>query len=409
MNKTKQLKLLLSSLLASSVILLPQTSLAQSFQEAIEASTPILNLRYRYENVGQDGVANDANAHTLRTVVGVKTGEWKGFSATVEMENVTHIDGNFNSTTNGNTLYPVVADPAGTEVNQAKLTYTGMNNTAVIFGRQAIALDNQRFVGPVGFRQNHQTFDSVVMQNTSIENLTATYAYVWQVNRIFGDDHALGDVTGNTHVVNLGYKIADFGKLTGYGIFLDVSEVGALSSKTFGARFAGSQEAAGGKFSYAAEYASQSDYTNNPADFNENYTMFEAGYSASGFSIKAGMETLGGNGTTSFKTPLATLHKFQGFADVFLATPADGVQNPYVSASYTKGNLDGFVKSVKVAAWYHDFNRDTGVGDYGTEFDALVQLNMKNKWVVSLKYADFSSSSSLASRQKLWFTVGYKY
>ncbi|MCK5041048.1 MAG: alginate export family protein [Sphingomonadales bacterium] len=409
MNKTKQLKVLLSSLLASSVILLPQTTYAESFQEAIEASTPILNLRYRYENVSQDGVTNDANAHTLRTVVGIKTGSWNGFSAVLEMEDVTHIDGDFNSTTNGNILFPVVADPDGTEINQAKLIYTGIENTAIIAGRQEIALDNQRFVGPVGFRQNHQSYDAVVVQNTAIENLTATYAYVWQVNRIFGNDHALGDVTGNSHVFNLGYKVGDIGKLTGYGIFLDVHEVGALSTKTFGARFAGSQAMGDGKVSYALEYAGQSDYTNNAADFNENYTMFEAGYAASGFNVKLGMEILSGDGTTSFKTPLATLHKFQGFADVFLVTPADGIKNPYVSASYTKGDLDGYVKSVKVAFWYHDFNRDTGVGDYGTEWDGLVQLNMEDNWVVSLKYADFNSSSSLASRQKLWFTVGYKY
>jgi hypothetical protein len=409
MNKTKQLKILLSGLLASSVILLPQTSYAQSLQEAIEASTPILNLRYRYEGVDQDGIANNANAHTLRTVVGVKTGSWNGLSAVVEMEDVRHIGGDFNSTTNGKGLYPVVADPAGTEVNQAKLIYTGLDNTAIIIGRQEIVLDNHRFVGNVGFRQNHQSYDSIVLQNTSIKNLTATYAYVWQVNRIFGADHALGVVTGDTHVFNLGYKVGDIGKFTGYGILLDVSEVGALSSQTFGARFAGKQDVANGKFSYVVEYAGQSDYSNNVADLSENYTMVEAGYSASGFSVKAGMEILSGNGTYSFKTPLATLHKFQGFADVFLNTPADGIKNPYASASYTKGDLDGLVKSVKLAVWYHDFNRDTGVGDYGTEFDALVQLNMKHNMVMSLKYADFNSSSSLASRQKLWLTVGFKY
>ena len=47
-----------------------------------------------------------------------------------------------------------------------------------------------------------------------------------------------------------------------------------------------------------------------------------------------GIEYLEGNGTIGFSTPLATLHKFQGFADVFLTTPASGITDAYGKLGY---------------------------------------------------------------------------
>ena len=44
-------------------------------------------------------------------------------------------------------------------------------------------------------------------------------------------------------------------------------------------------------------------------------------------TVKAAYESLEGNGARGFSTPLATLHAFQGWADVFLNTPADGVDD----------------------------------------------------------------------------------
>src|SRR3546814_9023927 len=72
------------------------------------------------------------------------------------------------------------------------------------------------------------------------------------------------------------------------------------------------------KLSYAASYARQSDYRNNPNDYSAEYYLVEAGLGFSGFTIGGGYEVLGadnGVALTSFQTPLATLHKFQGWAD----------------------------------------------------------------------------------------------
>ena len=51
-------------------------------------------------------------------------------------------------------------------------------------------------------------------------------------------------------------------------------------------------------------------------------------------NLTLGYEVLGSDdGKKGFATPLATGHKFQGFADKFLTTPNDGVQDLYVGVA----------------------------------------------------------------------------
>ncbi len=133
---------------------------SQSFTEALTSGTASGDIRYRYEFVDQDNSLNNARASTIRTRLGYRTGEYQGFEAFLEAENVTAVGNeNYNSTINGNTKRSVVADPTETEINQAYLRYKGFENTSLTYGRQRIALDNHRFIGNVGWRQNEQTFD----------------------------------------------------------------------------------------------------------------------------------------------------------------------------------------------------------------------------------------------------------
>ncbi|MFK7839513.1 MAG: hypothetical protein AB8B83_04210, partial [Bdellovibrionales bacterium] len=101
-------------------------------------------VRYRYEDVQQDGFINDAKAHTIRTNLGFKTGEYKGFKAAIEAQIVQNIgDEDFNSTTNGNTAFPIVADPNITELNELWLSWSGLPQTNIKIGRQKMNIDNQ--------------------------------------------------------------------------------------------------------------------------------------------------------------------------------------------------------------------------------------------------------------------------
>lgn len=126
-----------------------------SFRDALTSGEHWVNLNLRGESVDQDGFSRDAFALTLRTVLGYETARYGGWAILVEAEDVSAVgDAAYNSTINGNTDRPVIADPDGTEVNQAYLSYVGIEDTTVRLGRQRIKLDNDRFIGNVGWRQN---------------------------------------------------------------------------------------------------------------------------------------------------------------------------------------------------------------------------------------------------------------
>ena len=68
--------------------------------------------------------------------------------------------------------------------------------------------------------------------------------------------------------------------------------------------------------------------------------------------FKAGYEVLEGapTGGLAFVTPLATLHKFQGWADKFLATPASGIEDAYIAVFGNALGFLGLLLAVPIAA-----------------------------------------------------------
>lgn len=381
------------------------------FGDFFEQGKFMVDARYRYERVEQDGFAEDADAHTVRVRAGFQTGKVWDLQGLIEFEGVAHLNDHFNDTVNGEIAYPIVADPEDLQINRLQLEYSGLPQTSITLGRQRINLDNQRFVGGVAFRQNEQTFDSLRVVNKSIDNLTLDYAYVSQVNRVFGEESSQGAFEGDTHLFNAGYDIKDWGKLSGYGYFLDLEDLAAQSTETFGVRFAGKHEIAEGWVAlYSAEYAWQSDYADNAADYDLNYSLVELGLTTQGVKLLGGLETLQGDGVRGFSTPLATLHKFQGYADVFLTTPANGIADKYVTLGYeTKLEDVGPVTGVMVAATYHDFDAERGGASYGSEVDLELVARFGDHWSAGVKYADYNGDGAFADRDKLWLSVDMTY
>ncbi|MDH5723117.1 MAG: alginate export family protein [Alphaproteobacteria bacterium] len=377
-------------------------------------------VRYRYENVDQEGIAEDASANTVRTNLGFKTGEYNGLKGAVELQFVQHLgDEDYNSTTNGQTSFPVVADPDVTEVNEFWLAYgIPVGDTEVKVGRQKINLDNQRFVGTVGWRQNDQTFDGVQVSNSAIENLDILYNYVGNVNRINGNDHASGDLDSHIHLVNASYKVADWLKASVYGYWMDFKQSAALSNRTYGVRATGDIPLSDDwTFFYEAEAAAQEDYANNTADYDEKYYHIAPGIKGHGITLQAGYEVLGSDGTNSFRTPLATLHKFNGWADKFLTTPATGLEDTYAMASYKFSGMGNFLDGTNVTAFYHDFSGDTS-GNFGSEFDLSVGKSFKisddlkpfKNVGVTLKYADYNAEDApYTDTEKFWLQFLVKF
>jgi len=393
---------IVSLALGAGLLSAPAAATNTSLEKAISDSKIIADFRLRYERVHQDGLPNRAHAFTYRIRAGFKTGELYDTSFLIDFEHLRDIAGDFNSTTNGKTGFPVVADPNATELNRIQLTNTSLPQTKIIFGRQRIKLDNVRFVGNVGWRQNEQTFDAVRVINTSLEGVTVDVSYLDQINRIFGDDSPAGRFESDSWLINAKATLpVDFvdASLTGFAYLLDFDDAAALSSQTYGFLLS----AKTGGFKLTGSYARQTDFGNQPTGYGVNYAMVEGSYGYKGASLTAGYEMLGGDGTKAFTTPLATLHKFNGFADVFLGTPAAGLDDVYLKAAYVIKKA-GWLDLIKVAGAYHFFSAEETSADYGDEFDALVVLK-KGRFGLLGKYAIYETDGFATDRNRFWVQV----
>ncbi len=388
-----------AALLAGSV----PAAAADNFTGALIGGKPTADLRLRYESVDQANALKDANAATLRLRLGYETGQYHGFGAFVEAETVTALGGeNYNSTVNGKTAYSIVADPEATEINQAYLSYAGLADTTLKYGRQRIILDNHRFIGNVGWRQNEQTFDAFTLTNASLPQTNITAGYIFNVNRVFSDKSAQGDFKMNSPIFNVSYKGWSLGEVVGYGYLLDFTDLAASSAQTYGLRLKGSAPLGGVKALYTAEYATQRDYRDNPRDYSLNYYLVEGGVGLSNVEFKLGYEVLGGNGTVAFQTPLATLHAMNGWADQFLTTPAAGLKDTYVSAAAT-------VWGTRLEAIWHDFRADSNSTRYGTEWDLQAVKAIDKTYAVGAKYASYDAKGFSVDTDKFWLWVEAKF
>jgi len=370
---------------------------------AIKEGELILNLRFRLETVDQEGLPKDAFAPTLRTRLGYRTAGFYDWKLMLEFENVFHVgDTNFNDTVNGETRYPVVADPEDTEVNRVALSYTGFDGQAIILGRQRIIFDNSRFIGNVGWRQNEQTFDAALWRYEKTKNIKVTLAYLANVNRIFGNSHPVSsDIRMDTLLANAKFKVGQAGDLVVFGYFIDYQDAPTSSNKTLGFRFDGKHELEGEWFwTHDLSYADQSDYQDGSSLIDAAYYSASLGFGFGPFSFSATQEVLEGDGNYAFVTPLATVHAFNGWADRFITTPTNGILDRFVTFNYKKNLWNVIVRA-------HQFEADTGNADYGNEIDALVTRKLSKRTSLGLKAADFNSDGFGPDITKLWAFCQY--
>ena len=372
---------------------------------------PYANIRYRLELVDQDGIVRNATASTLLVRAGLKTGEWNGLSAVVEGEAIVAVGKErFNDTINGRTQFPVVADPEDILLNQAYVRWSPDSRIEATAGRQAVNLDNQRWIGSVGWRQNDQTLDAVKLSARPVADVSVDYFHAWRVNRIFGTDSPQG-IWRNTdiHGLRAGVTIKPLGTLSAYGYWLDIPSAPAMSSRTFGVRLSGDQALNQKlKILYTAEYAIQQDHGSNPLAADNDYLLAEAGLSAGAATAKIGFERLEGDGSSALQTPLATLHAFNGWSDKFLVTPANGLRDLYADLSYKLGG-DGPLKGMVFRLVYHDF-RSTRLGIvYGSEWDAVVSVPIRKNITLLGKFARYDADRFSTDTTKTWFSVEAKF
>jgi hypothetical protein len=410
------------------------TQAAQTLTEGLQTGSTIkVNVRTRYEDVSWDGL-KDSDALTVRSRLSYQSGAWNGFAITAEMDNVTEVDHEVDYRTWAkdpkNPGTAIISDPQGTDLNQALVSYSTFNNQVKV-GRQRIVLDNSRFIGNVGWRQNEQTYDGVSFTNKSIRYTNIFVAHITNVNRIFGNETPLqGDYKQDTNLINVSYTGFEAGKLTGYAYLTDnlsdpylvaaavsptVGQVAAnksaLSNNTYGVRWASTANPA---FMYTLEYAKQESAYDNPFEYSADYKFAEVSTTLGRFVPALGYEILGSdNGGKAFQTPFATLHAFNGWADRFLTTPVNGLKDMYI-------NLGATFSGVQLLASYHDYKSDVKSIDYGTEWN----LSASKKFgavTYLVKYAAFKNdglaekvvasapTATLSDTTKIWLQADWNF
>lgn len=384
---------------AAGVGIMAVPAMAQSAEKSAEnTSRFMINFRARAEHVSDDSFSRNALAPSLRTRMRFDSATWNDISAAVEMDNVTYLaEERFNNTRNGQTRYPVVADPDGSDLNQFYLQYQNAG-TILKGGRQRILHGDQRFIGGVGWRQNEQTFDGLTLEQQWGDSLKLQYGWIDDTQRIFGPDEGNppASLESDHHVMNLGWQATENLSLSVFAYDLDFADAAALSSRTLGVDVNGKFAE---RWGYRFTVAEQSDSAGNPFDYTANYWLASLSAKVEGITLAVTETRLGSDSDANraFQTPLATLHAFQGWADKFLTTPGFGIRDTQFSAS-------GTILGASAQIHWHQYRSDTGSMDLGSEWN--IQLSKQvDRYSLALKFADYSADQFSQDARKLWFTV----
>ncbi|EDY83819.1 hypothetical protein VDG1235_3446 [Verrucomicrobiia bacterium DG1235] len=337
-----------------------------------DGSKASLNARARYEF--NETPNSEINGYSIRTRLGLSTGEYEGFKAFVEMEDVSFANDNDR---------PGLDVPT-TELNQIWFSYEGAK-----VGRQIYTLDDHRFIGHVGWRQNIQTFDAITYSYAANENTKLNFGYLDAVHRVNATSQDLAGILANAST-----KIGDDFTLTGFAYLLDFDRPVLTSSDTIGLRGAGKIKGEDVSYSYSFSYAKQVDNSGSAFDLDHSYMAGEFGAAFNGMTLTAGIEILDGDGTSGFTTPLATVHKFNGFADLFAGGSLglggglpQGLEDMYVAFGFKAGD-------VPVKVIYHDYST-SNVSDYlGSEIDLVASYKLNEYVTLVGKFADYSSDGA---------------
>lgn len=381
---------------------------------------PMLDARLRWEDINRPGAATDADAVTLRVRAGAEVKDTRlHISFLAEAEGTLALDKAYNAFSFAHPAsqqyrpgHAVIADPENIELNRLQLQYK-TKAVALTLGRQRINLDDQRWVGSVGWRQNEQTFDAVRLElNKGPFMVDGTYSN--KILTIYGNDAGpRRSYDGDFVFVQAGIKqgplaIKAFDYILDYGDPLVITS----SSQTYGMRATLSQPLGkAAKLNLIASYARQSDYKHT-AGFGVDYFAAEGAVTTRGLTATVGYESLGSTVDSAgvrraLQTPLATLHKFNGWADLFLTTPANGLHDLYGGVGYAFPMVKS-IKGLNAGVTYHQFDSAFAGIDYGHEWDASVGFKThKVTWLV--KYAAYTARGFGVDTDKFWLQAEYGF
>ena len=379
---------------------------------------PIIDARLRYENV--DTPTLDADAVTIRLRAGAELKHKSGLSLLAEAEGTLAVVQDYNAfpftiaDSQRRPGFAVVADPMNVELNRLQLQYKSKRVT-VTLGRQRINLDDQRWVGNAGWRQNEQTFDAL-RGEAKVGPISLDASYAISQRTVFGIDAGPrlaydGDFVFLGAGAKLGpVNVKAFAYLLDYDPAEQVSALalGNADTQTYGLRagaaFKLSPNAA---LTLTASFARQSGWQDNPVSYAAAYLAADAALAIGPLGFTAGYEGLGADNGRAVQTPMATLHKFNGWADLFLTTPTGGLQDWYGGASIKFPKVKA-LPGLNAAVTFHRFDSDVGSLHYGDEWDASLGFKLGRVGVLA-KFADYDADTFGSDTRKLWlqFEVGF--
>ena len=415
---------------ASPAALIDADARAPRFDEA-EQSEPRLtrprligNVRLRYEFADDDQQPDNATALTVRYRGTVETNLTARLVVLGEIEAVGEIVNNFNdgrlnwsSSTPGEIsdrkFRPVIADPGGVELNRIQATYQFNDRARATVGRQRIVLDDERFVGVSAFRQNDRTFDAARFSTSLGGSVIADAGYIRNVRRVIRDDAGFGFFNGDSYFVNLNVP-APAGRLALFHYAFDLetgpdtARINTASTRTTGARLEGRRYWGDTGVLWEASYARQVDFAANPLDFAVNYWLGEVGVEKRGIALLGRTEILSGDpGVAAFQTPLATLRRFQGNADVFFTTPDDGVIDRSVRAEWRLGSRGPF-RDVQAFVRHHWFSGEASGDRFGNELDAELSA-VYGRATFSAALARYRTRGFATNINRIFVTASYAF
>jgi len=385
----------------------PTSSVAGELTSGIPGRV-LLQLRPRYTYIDQTNKPLTAEAFNMRLLLGYRTAPMQDVQLTAQLVNVSWIGSMRANNQPGNQTspYPLIGDPEKTDINLLHADFTGLPDTRIRIGRQAIKLDNERFVGDADVRQMPQVFDAISLRNSSLANTELYAAYAWQVRTYFGESFRMNTTLLNARTdFATGMSVGAYAYLNDQPTIHQMTRLADNGNAIFGLRVEGRVHT-GERISwyYAAERANQRAYADGDRSINADYHRLAFGPTLGPVSLQVSEERLGSNrGLYGFQTPLS-FNSFQGWAYEFLNTPRQGVRDKSVAAAATFGRLNLWLK-------HHRFDADFGPMTYGKEWNFAIAYRLRESLSIRGVFASFRGDAAFfrPSAERYYVTLQYDY
>jgi len=385
--------LLLASLLVVSSSIYSMHHADSNFPQLFSDFETYGHLRARGELVDTDASESAGRAGTTQLRVGVKANnvlDVEGLSATFEANHVDAWIDEYNDGSGNKDGYATILDPELTTLTQGFLQYD-RDYYSVKLGDQLIMLDDHRFFGNVGWRQTPQSFSALTTEIRPNDKTTIFLGFGNKRYTILGEEQ---DYRNGLGLININYKPNDKTSVSPFVYMIqDTHDTYGITAK--GWLPIDEHSKVGALVTYATQ--GEASLGDNPTDIDADFLRVKAYYKKKGLKLFVETTQYGADTTndTSFTTPFATLHKFDGWADQFVGIASsgaeDGLNSTKIGTSYKTKHLG------KLYLAYLLYESNEGGNDYGNEINISHGYHLTKHTHILSKVALYNASDDYGS------------